>query len=238
MNFINGGYYFSQGRKPPAWTNTALLPKVMWSVSDKVSYVFPAAWAFSTATDAAKRKNKEFIDRLGLSANEFFEMGKFFDALYFKKLCGFPYMIYDIPTARLIYQRYLFRLENLKLLGLGLPNTYFDEFVNETIFPSQYLESSLRYKVLKMDPPALDGNFLGFDILGYDGSFVPFTAQGFETAFSQKLGIHLNIHGLIDSFDDAARALEYVKAHNPEEGVWFFWQVMEYTLITSSRRSD
>jgi hypothetical protein len=232
MNFISGGYYFSQGQNPPEWTNTALLPKVIWSVSEAISEVFPAAWAFTTGTDPAKREKKFFMDLLGLNANEFLEMEKFFDDLYLKKLCGFPNVIYDLPTARLIYQHYLFRLQNLKLLGLGLPNTYFDEFVQETASPSQYLKSSLRHKVLKKEPPSLDGHILGFDVLGYDGGFWPFISQGFETAFSQELGIHLNSYGLIDSFDDAAKALAYVKAHDPEEGVWFFWQVMEYTLIT------
>lgn len=230
MNFISGGYYFSQGKEPPEWSNTALLPKIIWSTARDISDVFPDAWAFTTTgNEQVQREKKIFMDLLDMNASEFAEMEKFFDSLYFQKRCGWPNVIYDLPTARIIYQNYFFRLQNLKLLGLGLPSSYFDEFVKETVSPSQYLKSDLRYKVLKMEPPSLDGTILGFDVLGYDGGFWSIVAQGFESELSQNSGIHLNSYGLIDNIDEAARALDYVKTHNPEEGVWFFWQVTEYS---------
>lgn len=232
MNFISGGYYFSQGKEPPEWTNTVLLPKTIWSVSEVFSEIFPNTWAFTLGNGPDEEEKKFLMDQLGLNENEFLEMQKFLDDLYFKERCGFPYIIYDLSTARLIYQQYLFRWQNLKLLGLGLPTTYFNEFLEETTSPSQYLKSDLRYQVLKREAPASGGHILGFDILGYSGGFWSFISQGFETAFSQELGVHLNAYGLIDNFDDAARALAYVKAHDPEEGVWCFWQVMEYLPVT------
>lgn len=228
--FISGGYFFTQGKNPPEWANLELLPQTLWSVSSVISDdMFPDSWVFSWGGDRDDRDKTYFQKQLGMDISSFSEMQSFFDELYEQKKVGFPNIVYSLSLARELYKRYFWKVPNLKLLGLGLSETHIDEFATKMAFPSQYLKSSLRYKVLQLEKLPDDGVSLGFDILGFDGAiFWAFITNNFETQFWQNLGIRLNSHGYIDSYDDAVIALEYARTHHPEEGKWFLWKVIAY----------
>lgn len=229
MNFISGGYYFAQGKHPPEWANLALLPETMWSVSPLISELFPDSWVFSWGKSRAHRNKSEYMKMLGMDMPSFVEMEAHFDTLWNQKSCGFPNVIYDLSVAHTLYKKYFWCVPDIKLLSVGLPETYLDEFAQDMAFPSQYLESSLRYKILQKELLPAGGKQLGFDILGFDSAiFWTFLTNGFETKFVQDLEIHLNSYGLIDQYEDAERALEYVRANRHEEGSWYLWLVTEY----------
>jgi hypothetical protein len=229
MNFISGGYYFSQCTHPPEWANLVLLPEKLWSPSPIFSELFPDSWIFSWGKDRKDRNKSELMKIIGLDNEEFTNMQAFFDALEQQNRIGFPNIIYDLSLARNLYQKYFWRIPNLKLLSVGLPETYLDEFVEDMKFPSQYFKSSLRKKILQNEILPVGGNRLGFDILGFGGAvFWPFITNGFETKFFQDLGINLNSFGLIDQYEDAMKALKYVRSNRHEEGSWYLWLEMEY----------
>ena len=123
---------------------------------------------------------------------------------------------------------YLGHIEDLKLIAIALENYYRDEFL------INYNSKLGIDRLLKLGQTInLNKGFLGYEILGEDrGSFCSFICNHLETDLKQKLGIKLNQYGLIDCYNLAIKATDYINL--PKTGaeplLWQPWAIIELKI--------
>lgn len=232
MDFVIGGYYLIQGVARADWMDSALLPSPFWSVSRCICRSWPDSWIFTWTTDSrSQQQRQQFREVLGLDEAGFQLLQEKFDELLNRDAFGFPNVFYSLHLARDFYSEFLSHLPNVRLLSAALPEVYVDTFIEEYT-PGQGIgESGVRRKLREHIPIESHSRFRGFEVLGFNyANFCSFVCNSLETGYHTRLGIAFNQNGLIDQYEEAARAAEYTNQNEvgAEPYWWLPWLISEY----------
>lgn len=232
----SAGYYLINGSHTICNTRP-LLPKVFYSLSSCISDIYPGAWGHSWVKITPK--DKEEIQKLHISDSDFENLRTWVDEKFVSGEIGFPNVFISSQVARIFYNAFIknTNLKNIKLLGIGLHEGDAAEYLNEySTYYEKYQElgkSGIYLNLSKKEPIEQAGNFLGYEILGdSNNSFCSFACNGLEVDYAETLKIKLNKFGLIDSYADALRAVEFtiIDETGAEPVFWLPWAVYEYDL--------
>jgi len=147
---------------------------------------------------------------------------------------GFP-NVWMSPDLAIEQYRILFHsIPDVKLLGLALPETYWDEFMKQ--YNSAGFEAITRngvYKKLSQREYYLEGKQIGYDVLGFEGAdFCSLLCSGSERDAYYPYGARYNQFGFITEYEPAARISEAISQNviQLEDGFWCPWLVIELDL--------
>lgn len=232
--FIVGGYYFVQGSKLQSWMNAKILPPFIWSASRCLCEKVPDAWIFpwNNNPDPREERNR-YQSALGLNNDEFKELQSQFDKLFDVDEFGYPNVFMSRTLAEDFYARYFYKLPNIKLISISLPEDEVANFIKEYKLPKGAGENGITKKLRQHQILETDGICLGFEVLGYDyADFHSLICGSLEEELVSKYKIKFNQFGLIDRFESTISVVRDIREGTlfPEEGYWASWLVSEYTL--------
>src|SRR5688572_25575645 len=131
--FYVAGYYLIQGSQKKQWMDAQnLLPSQVWSGSSHICEKFPDSWILGWRNDheAEVQKEREHAQKaMKIPASEFSTAQKDFNELIENGRFGFPNVFMDANTALEKYRQYFRLVSDLKLLGLGLPESNMKRFL-------------------------------------------------------------------------------------------------------------
>ncbi|MEM7343944.1 MAG: hypothetical protein AAF485_06850 [Chloroflexota bacterium] len=213
------------------WMNKTLLPRQFWTVSSCICELYPDSWIFSWSVDSGEN----YQQILQLDDNKFKNLQNWADDVMEKDKFGWPNIFLDITTAREFYNQYLTHLPNIKLLSIGLADSYVTEFIRENKPGPGMGEGGVYKKLLQREPVEVNGISRGFEILGDElgGQFHSFVCNSLETVYKKELNISLNPNGLIERYEEAIEATDYTRLDDvgAEPALWQPWLISEYALI-------
>jgi hypothetical protein len=151
---------------------------------------------------------------------------------------GWPGVFYTVAAALDARRRFFDSVSRLKVIGLGLPRSWLEDFVLEaTPSPSPdgfapVGESGFLRMARRAEPLATGYHPLGFELLNLEmGHLVhSWLCNGLEVHCSEALGIVPGPTGLIDTYEEAERCLSEINKDDVgrEPGLWLPWWLVEY----------
>ncbi len=235
MEFIVGGYYLIQGAPLQKWMNAELLPLIIWSASRCICKKVPDAWVFPWTTKPDPKKERmTYQQALGLNDIEFIELQKLFDKLLRENEFGYPNVFMSYPVAQLAYSQFFYRLNNLKVISIALPENEVQNFIDEFEPQGNVAENGVRRKLRQYQRLESQAIPIGYEVIGYDGAdFHSLICSSMEGEVNSKYGAHFNHYGLMDALEDIACIVDDIRsgALVAEEGYWASWLISEYPTL-------
>jgi hypothetical protein len=119
------------------------------------------------------------------------------------------------------------------LIGIALPESDVQEFIDEFEPRGNVAENGVRQKLRQYQRVESQATPLGYDVIGYDGAdFHSLICGSMEAEVHSQYGIRFNRYGLVDSFEDTIPIIRDIRsgAVVAEEGHWASWLISEYPL--------
>jgi hypothetical protein len=234
MNFHVVGYYLIQGLVKESWMDKdGLLPERIWSGSNHICPKFPDAWIFDWVNDRGSIEDRKYAKtQMNLSKDGYFAAQRDFDELFGNEQFGFPNVFMDSSIAVEKCYQYFGRVSNLKTLGLGLPETYFERFMvhYSPDFGEPIRRNGAYMKLSQKETYHGHYPVIGYDLLGFDGAdFCSFVCGSMESEMFEKYGVRFNQLGLISEYEYAERVSQAITNGEQivEDGFWAPWLVFE-----------
>lgn len=225
-----GGYYLIEGTTREDYMSNSIIPNNIWSVSSCICNLHPDISALSW-TSRSNEDRLVYQQQLNLTTEAFNNMQEKTDALFNDDKIGWEAMFIDRDTAVTFAQKYLGKVENIKLMMIATTTEYSKLFLQKTKTTEN---NNGVYKCLqKENAVQKDADFKGFEILGYEsGSFHSFICYNLEKVYANNLNITLNEHGLIKNYAEAVIANDYTSnsSNLPEGTIWMPWAIYEIQL--------
>lgn len=237
MKFCVAGYYLVQGSSKPDWMDKKnIMPDKIWSGSRHICPKLPDAWIFDWVTENTLGQERDrAIEKLQFSPAEFSAMQKDFQDLFKNDQFGFPNVFMNSNIALEMYYKYFHKVPDLKLLGLGLPETALDLFFEEYEKPGFELVSNNGvYRKLEQEQ-AVNANVLeiGYDLLCFTAAdYCSFLCGSMESEIQDKYGVQYNQYGWVSEYKPADRVVQAIRRgeEQAEEGFWASWLAFEIAL--------
>lgn len=239
MKHIIGGYFLVEGVAHAPWLDVSAFPDMFWSISDCIATVHPHVHLLSWSTKTTEELHNLKQD-LQLSGDTFAAATDYIDACFNENYLGWPSVWLNPEHARTFAALYLKHRNNVKLLGIALPETDYQKAIDEyTPVSEQDGETGLftmlkRYTILEESAASW-----GYEILGSEvgGGFHSFACHGLENAYARELHLPLNSHGLISAYTDVEKATQYTNLETTatEPVLWLPWLVFEMPMILHTR---
>lgn len=228
--YFCGGYYLVEGSSIRNWMNPSLIPATFHSLSNCICSHHPDISVLTWMNEADK--GEKYRQKLRLSAEEFQILQNQADQWFENEKYAWGQVFLDLSLAREFATNYLSHIKNIKLLAIAKTPRYRELFLQEA--PSNNCQEGVYRALLSHQTIDIKHNFLGYEILGYEyGWFHSFVCNQLETDFVEKLDIELNQYGLIDRYDLAIRASDYVNFPDTgaEPSLWLPWAVVELKIF-------
>jgi len=224
--FISGGYFLTKRIARPAWV-IGPMPDFLITLSSAITDIAPDTWADNRYEYDKEVQAAEFLsfgiprDAAAQLANEFtravLEHG------YLSNF--FP----TLPVARAFHRQS--RDKNVLLVGIGLDPSLLPSLRAQLMDEINHGHGLIE-RVDAMIPIAGGGEVLGYEPLGFEGmTFHSWLGHKFFDVDCQQFGIMPNHLGFIDSFTDAVRVTEILKASGACPGIWEPWLVVRYESV-------
>lgn len=228
QNFYLGGYYIIKPISMTDWMNNKVLHELVLSASRCICNFYPdidMIWNQS-------KENKETYRKTLMLDNHTYDEMEYWINDRFEKNFDFPDVFNNYESAVEFYDKYLGSLNDLRIIGIALPNKFRDIFLEE--------QDDLRYGVCKNLSQSLrinmEGIVLGYEILGFEyGGFHSYICNGLEDYYYDKYNLKLNDNGLISTLDEAEILADYTnrEIEGAEPVLWLPWVLLEYPLLKS-----
>ncbi|OJV63480.1 MAG: hypothetical protein BGO41_11690 [Clostridiales bacterium 38-18] len=211
--------------------NANLINDVIITNSECITTIFPAWWMFNWDLDGTNERF-EFCDNYNMSLERMDELCKEITSLFERKELGYPNTIFNIDTARYLYDKYFSFIDRIKLIGIGLEKKEANNYL-EYNKPIGENEGELGiYQLLKKKILIDTSKIIGYEILGCDlGILHSVLCNKLETDIFDKLNMKPNKFGLYDSYDETLKACKFIREEcDAENALWQPWIVCEYNL--------
>ncbi|MGC4113158.1 MAG: hypothetical protein QM765_00455 [Myxococcales bacterium] len=142
---------------------------------------------------------------------------------------GWESTFFTLGKARECRDRFLARLDDVLILGIGLDAASRSKALKATT-PIPGASPSGIFLALEKDRPLeAGGTLLGFDVLGLDCGFHSYLCGGAEKDFFARLGAKPNEHGLFDEAT-AVQCAALVNGDTTmgEPGLWRAWEIRSF----------
>jgi len=231
VKVISGGYCIITPVVRPDYMDKQLIPDTILSASDCICDFHPEINVLWGRSKEAKHK---YIQRLNISQSTYEEIENWVGDKFEGGIFAYPQVFTTIELAKEFLYKYLCHISDSRIIGIGLPEKYVDEFIEYeeplNAPENQYGIEKLLLKRLPIEEK--DSKFMGYEILGYEyGAFHSYLCNGLEKDFNEHFKFTLNQNGFIPSLEDAARYCEY--SNNEDVGtepvLWLPWAIYEYT---------
>jgi hypothetical protein len=171
------------------------------------------------------------MNALGLSSADLQPIQDWVGKHFERGEVGFPGTFFRRELALEFSERFLLGGPELKLIGIGLPEAYVAEFLEEGAPGASEGVPGIYQAVEARTQLDEGGASLGFEPLGYEsGSFHSFVCNSLEKDYSQVLNLKLNRHGRFTDLAACESAVEFTRRDSTgaEPSLWQPWQVVEY----------
>jgi hypothetical protein len=234
--FVSAGFLITREVPRPSYVSAELLPDRIISASGCIAHFIPDTWCIEWAQEAPESRLEEArgfaLDSLALAKVTEWATQQF------EKSIGWPNVIMSLDSARRLFHSFLSSLPDVKVLELVLHESMREVFCQEAEpLPPQPGHSpegrqGVHEAILKMNAPTPGGHVLGFEPLVFDGSLsCSWLCNSLDTVVAEALEIKPNQHGLIGTFADAYKCVEYISRDDvgAEPGLWLPWLMIDHT---------
>jgi len=220
MDFLNFGYYIVEPSPIPEYLN--LTCKQVLTVSECLCTIHPSLTGFLFHIELVEQP-LEYKKSLMLSDKEFTELQEMVLHLYNERKLDVDSRFIRFSDALLFCKKYLYNKPNAKVISIALESAYKDAFIEEV---DRCLNATL------LEHRKSDGDFLGYDILGWDFSyFHTYLCNGLNQDISSKYLLDVNKYGLLQNpYSQVKIFSEYIDGKG-EPVMWFPFAVYEHQLI-------
>lgn len=214
----------------PSYAEAKVLPESLWTPTSCICELYPDYWALSwcnpsqDAIDAAIRE-------LAINPAEFTTLQEWVEQRLEHGGVGFPGIPLRLEVAQQFAANFLRAGPEIKLLGIGLPEAYVEEFLSEAGPGPGEGAPGIYQAVESRALLAKGGVSLGFEPLGYDhGGFHSFICNSLEQDYAKELRLPINEHGRFSDLAACERAVQYTRLDSTgaEPALWQPWLVVEY----------
>jgi hypothetical protein len=224
MKFLNFGYYIAEPAPTLEWSGVKC--RQILTATDCICNLHPnmkgSFWI--SANEDSSKQHDEYQKLLGISDDEFSVLKEFVARLFDVGKIDVDGRFVDLADAAEFSVRYLANIPAAKIISLHLSEDFREEFVkglpkmNAPIFA---------------DCTETTGEFLGYDILGWDwGAFHSFHCNALTEVISEKYCLELNDFGLIqNSYSQVKEFAEYIDGKG-EPVLWLPFAVYEQNYST------
>jgi hypothetical protein len=230
VEFYLGGYYLIEGSPIENWMSHELLPSQIFTPSSCICNLHPEDICLSWMNGEDKVR-AAYRKKLGITKKQFIELQGDVDALFNQEKYGWLQVFSEIKEARKYYQNWLVDIPNIKLVAIAVNGEHRNIFLNEEKQEGENAGSYGIWQILKKKQPIdITQGLLGYEVLGFEmGGFHSFICNSLENEFSEKLGISLNNHGLIQKYSEASKAADYTQMPSvgSEPALWQPWAIIE-----------
>ncbi len=230
MRVISGGYWFVRSAERPSYAAADVLPPLLWTPTSCICELYPDYWAFSWCKPPQDEIDA-VIRELGLSRADLQILQAWVETQFDHGGVGFPGIFLRLDIAKQFETRFIRTDSDIKLLGIGLPEAYVEEFLSEAR-PSSGEEPPGIYQAIESRTLLTEGGVsLGFEPLGYEyGEFHSFICNSLEEDYTKALNLSLNAHGRFTDLDACEQAIAYTRLDSTgaEPALWQPWLVVEY----------
>jgi len=229
--FFIGRYALVEPFNRVGYMNVELINDVIVTNSECMTTILPSWWMFNSNLDEIKERT-EFCIKYNMEHERMDELCKEITSLFEEKKLGYPNVIFDIYTARYLYNKYFSSFDNLKLIGIGLKKDEANLYIEHNK-PKGKNEVELGiYQLLKRKETINCCSFLGYEILGYDlGNLHSYLCNKLEVDLYEKLNMKPNKFGLFNSYEETLEACKFIDEEcEAENALWQPWIVCEFQL--------
>lgn len=231
MKVIFGGYCIITPVERPDYMDKQLIPDTVLSASDCICDFHPE---INVLWGRSKEVKHKYIQRLNISESTYEEIANWVADKFEGGFFAYPQVFTTIELAKEFLYKYLCHLSDAKIIGIGLPEKYVDEFITyeEPLNAGENQNGIEKLLLSGLPIEEKDSKFMGYEILGYEsGSFHSYLCNGLEKDFNEHFKFTLNQNGFIPSLEEAASYCEYSNDENldTETVLWLPWAIYDYT---------
>ncbi|MDH5507635.1 MAG: hypothetical protein OEZ02_10475 [Anaerolineae bacterium] len=233
MEFYFGGYYLIEGSlvHEKIWMDQKILPPILYTPSNCICELYPNVACLGWVKQDRKT-TKKFRNKLSLNKREFAALQNKVDKWFDEGKYGWGSLFLDLDAAKVFAKQYLGGIQNIKLIAIAASNKDRELFLEEEM-PGN-LGTAGNYLALERGEVIdIKSGFRGYEILGFEmGSFHSFICYSLEKEFNHVLNLSLNQYGLLNNYDDACRASDYVLSPDSEvyPYLWQPWAIIEIPI--------
>lgn len=233
-SFVAGGYFLLKSVSRQMWMAADLLPEAVLSLSECISPSVQIYWGWHENGQAEARRFGVPEDKLaGLR-----------DWLTLTKKVEFSNVFFTTDAAREFAAEFLTGIEQVHLLGIGLPHGLVEPFLHanpQQIYSAnegqyQSAEYGTNAMLRKGEPLSPGGQVLGYEVLSYSYAIGhSWLCSGLEREMHTLFGIRPNARGFIETYDEAMRVYKWIaedeqQGQRAEPEPYYPWRVVDYPL--------
>jgi hypothetical protein len=243
-DYRGGGYLIVRIAERAAWMAADVLPEHLFSASACICPRVPGIWAVRWVSMPNEERFGS-AEAFGIGRERLAGIVDWVTAGLQSGKLGWPGMFLSLSTARAFAHEWLESTDGLALLGIGMQAQFVATFLREGAPGGAAARAwgqdvaspgtpAVYAAVRKGRSPARGGQALGFELLGYDGmeGFHSWLCNGLDRSVYAQLGIRPNEVGLLNTADEARRALQSISTAGvgKEPGVWLPWLIIRYAI--------
>ncbi len=235
-DFVSGGYfiarYISRRDYAADGANAAseLLPEKLFTASDCIVDTVPNTWTLDWTSDPTETR-QEKAAQFGLSNQAYRKVAQWSTTAFELGLLGWPNVFFSAEAAKSFRREYIPAAKDIVVFGISMNRAHRRFFIEDEAPSTGVGDPGVYTSVMSGLPPDAYGDFLGFDILGYEfGGFHSYLCDTLQNDFHKELGIAPNQHGFFDTEDGAQRCAQFAATERSGEKLvfWLPWRVMRY----------
>lgn len=233
MKYISGGYYIISPLTRAEYMDKTILPETIISASDCLCDFHPE---IDILWGSSNKSKQNYSKKLNLSKETYEEMEKWVEDKFEEETFQFPQLFTTVHLAREFAKKFLHHLNDIRIIGIGLPENLVQAFLDEaeTLSKSSKEQYGIETLLLNRTPMEIQGaDIKGYEVLGFEfGKFHSYICNSLEKDYKKEFSFSLNENGLIPSLDMAYRCCDYSndEAVGTEPVLWLPWSIYEYKL--------
>lgn len=233
--YRSAGFVVTRSVPRPSYVSAELLPEAVVSLSGCIASFVPDTWCIEWTGDSPEQRRERAgafdLDEAALAELTAWATARFGDAIL--SLDAF----FEYRAALEVVERFLACVPSVKLLEIALHQSLVDEFCRAAEPPppqpgyAPFGRGGILEAILKERSPTEGGRLLGFEPLLSDFPLsCSWLCNGLESLVAEQLGIRPNAAGLIATFEEACRCVEFISRDEiaAEPGLWLPWLVIEH----------
>ncbi|MDJ0756718.1 MAG: hypothetical protein QNJ45_24495 [Ardenticatenaceae bacterium] len=229
--YLSAGFVITRQFDRPAHLSSRLLPDQMISTSGCLASFLPDTWCIEWAQDDPDGRLAN-AQTFGLDGTALDRLTTWATAEFDRSL-GWPNIILNFETVRHIVDAFLPAKANVRILELGLHQTLQETFI-EAAAPQHAMagQPGVLRALQQANNRLTGGRPIGFEPLVFDVALsCSWLCNGLESTVAERLGITPNEHGLIESFEDGLRCVDYISRDDvgAEPGLWLPWLLVDHS---------
>ena len=181
MKYISGGYYIVSPSERADYMDKTILPETILSASVCLCDLHPD---IDILWGSSEKKKQTYSKELNLSNSAFEELEGWVHKKHEDNTFNFPQLFTTVDLAREFKKTFLNRLNDIRIIGIGLQENFVEEFLDEEETLSRAAEERYGIETLLMNKTTMGmevSKKKGYEVLGFDsGQFHSYICNGLD----------------------------------------------------------